>query len=211
MNRADLSKVLGECFSLLEDRDADVTLAGYGSESRQVRLPRNLYFISTMNLIDQSLENVDFALRRRFLWYFKGFSSDDFIAICRHRWETAPAARKASKPWDRVEAEFVSLGERAALVNKLIDASEHLGANYQIGHTYFCDAVAFAQTYLLATDKRRNQVLFDGQGNAIDPVRSLWRFSLRPLLEQYLSGVDVSERRAFLTRVEGVLLSGAKV
>jgi 5-methylcytosine-specific restriction protein B len=211
MNRADLSKVLGECFSLLEDRDADVTLAGYGSESRQVRLPRNLYFIGTMNLIDQSLENVDFALRRRFLWYFKGFSSDDFIAICRHRWETAPAARKASKPWDRVEAEFMSLGERAALVNKLIDASEHLGENYQIGHTYFCDAVAFALTYLLATDKRRNQVLFDARGNAIDPVRSLWRFSLRPLLMQYLAGVDVSERKAFLTKVEGVLLSGAKI
>ena len=73
MNRADLSKVLGECFTLLEDRDGDVTLAGYSGESRKVRLPRNLYFIGTMNLIDQSLENVDFALRRRFLWFFKGF------------------------------------------------------------------------------------------------------------------------------------------
>ena len=68
MNRADLSKVLGECFSLLEDRDGDVTLAGYRGERRKVRLPRNLCFIGTMNLIDQSLENVDFALRRRFLW-----------------------------------------------------------------------------------------------------------------------------------------------
>lgn len=210
MNRADLSKVLGECFSLLEDRNDYVTLAGYGAESRKVRLPSNLYFIGTMNLIDQSLENVDFALRRRFLWFFKGFSSDDFIAVCRHRWETATAARKINKTWDRVEGEFNALGERAALVNKLIDGNEYLGENYQIGHTYFCDAVAFAQAYLLATDRRRNQVLFDGRGNAIDPVRSLWRYSLRPLLMQYLAGVDVSESRAFLIKVEGALLSGTR-
>ena len=129
------------------------------------------------------------------------------MAVCRHRWERAPAARK---PWDRVEAEFMSLGQRAALVNKLIDASEYLGENYRIGHTYFCDTVAFAQTYLLATDRRRNQVLFDGRGNAIDPVKSLWRFSLRPLLMQYLAGVDVSERKALLSKVEGVLLWGTK-
>jgi 5-methylcytosine-specific restriction protein B len=210
MNRADLSKVLGECFSLLEDRDGDVTLAGYGGEPRKVRIPPNLYFVGTMNLIDQSLENVDFALRRRFLWFFKGFSGDDFMMVCRHRWNTSPLANKINKAWERVEAEFTVLGERAALVNKLIDTSEHLGENYQIGHTYFCDSVAFVQTYLLATDKRRNQVLFDGRGSAIDPVKSLWRFSLQPLLKQYLTGVDAVESKAFLTKVEAVLLSGAK-
>lgn len=211
MNRADLSKVLGECFSLLEDRDGDVTLAGYGGESRKVRLPRNLYFVGTMNLIDQSLENVDFALRRRFLWFFKGFSPDDFMAVCRHRWEMATVTRKIGKDWDRVEGEFTVLCERAALVNKLINASEYLGENYQIGHTYFCDAVTFAHSYLLATDKRRNQVLFARSGKAIEPVEALWRYSLRPLLTQYLAGVDVSEGKAFLAKVEGVLLSGAKV
>jgi 5-methylcytosine-specific restriction protein B len=203
--------VLGECFSLLEDRDDDVTLAGYSGKPRKVCLPRDLYFVGTMNLIDQSLENIDFALRRRFLWFFKGFSNEDFLMVCRHKWETSPQANKVSKSWEKVEAEFTILGERAAMVNALIDASEHLGENYQIGHTYFCDAVAFVYTYLLATDKRRNQVLFDGRGNAIDPVRSLWRFSLKPLLTQYLAGVDVSESRAFLTKVETVLLSGAKV
>lgn len=211
LNRSDLSKVLGECFSLLEDRDGHVTLAGYGSEPREVCLPHNLYFIGTMNLIDQSLENVDFALRRRFLWFFKGFSPEDFMAVSRYRWERATTAKRINKSWDRVEAEFASLGERASLVNKLISENENLGENYQIGHTYFCDAVAFVQTYLLATDKRRNQVLFDGRGNGLDPVKSLWRFSLRPLLIQYLSGVSDSERKAFLTRIESVFLSGAKI
>jgi 5-methylcytosine-specific restriction protein B len=36
-------------------------------------IPDNLYFIGTMNEIDFSLEHVDFALRRRFIWQFKGF------------------------------------------------------------------------------------------------------------------------------------------
>ena len=39
----------------------------------EIALPENLYFIGTMNEIDFSLERVDFALRRRFLWQFKGF------------------------------------------------------------------------------------------------------------------------------------------
>ncbi|WP_082476345.1 McrB family protein [Methylobacterium sp. Leaf99] len=210
MNRSDLSKVLGECFSLLEDRESFVTLAGYGSAIKKVRLPPNLYFIGTMNLIDQSLENVDFALRRRFLWFFKGFSPDDFLDVCRYRWATSIAASKINKSWDRVENEFISLGERASLVNNLINTSEHLGENYQIGHTYFCDTVAFAQTYLLATDKRRNQVLFDGRGNALDPVKSLWRFSLRPLLTQYLTGIDDAERKNFISKIESTLLAGVK-
>jgi 5-methylcytosine-specific restriction enzyme B len=38
MNRADLSKVLGECFSLLEDRHKGVRLGGYDEEPREVRL-----------------------------------------------------------------------------------------------------------------------------------------------------------------------------
>jgi 5-methylcytosine-specific restriction enzyme B len=54
MNRADLSKLLGECFSLLEDRDTEVRLGGHDEKPRKVQLPSNLYIVGTMNLIDQS-------------------------------------------------------------------------------------------------------------------------------------------------------------
>ena len=87
MNRADLSKVLGECFSLMEDRDTPIQLAGQDATPREVSLPDNLYFIGTMNLIDQSLEQVDFALRRRFLWFFRGFDRQQFLAVAEYRWE----------------------------------------------------------------------------------------------------------------------------
>lgn len=81
MNRADLSRVLGECFSLLEDRDMPVQLAGQDDTPREVTIPPNLYFIGTMNLIDQSLEQVDFALRRRFLWFPRWFDASSGLVL----------------------------------------------------------------------------------------------------------------------------------
>jgi hypothetical protein len=51
-------------------------------------------------------------------------------------------------------------------------------------------------------------VLFNSRGIALDPVDTLWRYSLAPLLTQYLSGIDSAEREALLTRSAGVLLAG---
>lgn len=208
MNRADLSKVLGECFSLLEDRDGDVTLGGHDDKPRRIRLPQNLYLVGTMNLIDQSLEHVDFALRRRFLWFFRGFSVGDFIAVARFRWDALVEARVIRKEWEKVESEFQVLAERAEKLNKLIDGNRTLGSQYQIGHTYFCDVVAFAHRFLVASEKRRNRVLFNGRGAALDPVIALWRYSLKPLLEQYLSGISTDERDALLRSAESILCAG---
>ncbi len=209
MNRADLSKVLGECFSLLEDRDSDVTLGGHDAKPRRIRLPQNLYIIGTMNLIDQSLEHVDFALRRRFLWFFRGFSREHFIAVSQYRWDALMKSGEISKDWWKVEAEFEVLADRAERLNNVITGNSYLGPQYQIGHTYFCDVVSFAHRYLIASEKRRNRVLFSGKGGALDPILALWRYSLEPLMNQYLSGIDTAERDALMKRAETVLLTGA--
>ena len=210
MNRADLSKVLGECFSLLEDRDGHVTLAGSGGEPRSIRIPENLYLIGTMNLIDQSLENIDFALRRRFLWFFRRFSADELMQVSEHRWLKQAKAKNIAKNWDQVLEEFQILRDRAIRVNKLIETNDYLGPSYEIGHTYFCDAVAFAHRFLLASDGGRNRVLFNYNGDAIEPVKALWLYSLKPLLEQYLSGVDKSERNSFLDKITSTFLYASK-
>jgi 5-methylcytosine-specific restriction protein B len=206
MNRADLSKVLGEAFTLLEDRDSTVRLGGHDKTPRIVQLPGNLYFIGTMNLIDQSLEHVDFALRRRFIWFLRGFSREDFLAVSKKRWETLTKAGRIRKAWEKVEDEFEELGNRAEKLNQEIEASAYLGPQYQIGHTYFCDVVSFAQQYLISSEKRRNRVLFNKSGAALDPVVGLWRYTIGPLLEQYLSGIDSTERKALMDRAQSVLL-----
>lgn len=211
MNRADLSKVLGECFSLLEDRETDVLLGGHDESPRKIRLSPNLYLIGTMNLIDQSLEHVDFALRRRFLWLFRGFSRDDFVAVSKFRWDKLRQKGEVHRNWEKVEAEFEKLGDRALRLNDIIDRSVYLGSQYQIGHTYFCDVVSFTQQYLASSEKKRNRVLFNGKGAALDPVATLWRYSLAPLISQYLSGVDSAERDTFLARAEAVILLGTSL
>ena len=72
INRGNVAKVLGELYFLLEYRDEAVTLQ-YSREP--FRLPKNLWFIGTMNTTDRSIALVDAALRRRF--YFFGFYPDE--------------------------------------------------------------------------------------------------------------------------------------
>ena len=72
INRGSVAKVLGELYFLLEYRDEKVALQ-YSNE--QFSLPRNLWFIGTMNTTDRSIALVDAALRRRF--YFFGFFPDE--------------------------------------------------------------------------------------------------------------------------------------
>ncbi len=78
INRADLSRVFGELFSLLEEgsryfidddgnphNEKGITLPnGY-----RFVIPKNLYIIGTMNNVDNCVESMDSALRRRFAWY----------------------------------------------------------------------------------------------------------------------------------------------
>jgi len=209
MNRADLSKVLGECFSLLEDRDAPVQLAGQDEQPRRVCIPAKLHVVGTMNLIDQSLEQVDFALRRRFLWFFRGFDREQFLEVCRYRWDELRKEGRLRKDWDRFAAEFEVLADRAEIINREIERHPSLGAQYQVGHTYFCDVVYFIEKDLAARPGR-HFVLYSQKGNGRDKtVGALWKYSLRPLLEQYLSGVDSAERHTFLSTAEQTLLRGS--
>ena len=71
INRANLSKVFGELYYLLEYRDRNINLQ-YSEEP--FSLPKNLYIIGTMNTADRSIALVDLALRRRF--YFVEFHPD---------------------------------------------------------------------------------------------------------------------------------------
>ena len=208
MNRADLSKVLGECFSLLEDRDAVVQLGGQDEAPREITIPPQLHFVGTMNLIDQSLEQVDFALRRRFLWFFRGFDRGQFIEVSRYRWDDLLKAKRIKKGWERYGQEFEVLADRAEAINREIERHPSLGPQYQIGHTYFCDVVYFVEKDLAARPGR-HFVLYSPKGHGRDnTIGTLWKYSLKPLLEQYLSGVDAGEKQTFLSTVEGLLLQG---
>ncbi len=201
MNRADLSRTLGEAFSLLEDRSKEIELPGVDASGKTMTLaiPENLYVIGTMNLIDQSVEQMDFALRRRFLWVRCPFDRDALVSASKARWTRAGGR----VPWERVASDFERLASAAEALNKEIANSILLGQRYEIGHAYLLDTVSFLRddmgpaprTFLWANDRAKR------------PVEQTWELSIRPLLEEYLAGVNDRSRESELARMKAIFLS----
>jgi 5-methylcytosine-specific restriction enzyme B len=64
INRANLAKVFGELYFLLEYRDQSISLQY--SPDKEFILPANLFLVGTMNTADRSIARIDTAMRRRF-------------------------------------------------------------------------------------------------------------------------------------------------
>lgn len=119
LNRANLAKVFGELYFLLEYRDRTIDLLY--SPGERFRLPPNLFLIGTMNTADRSIALIDQAMRRRFAFV-----------------ELSPAeepTRSLLRRWSHHHG----LGDRAAdlldELNRRIDDPE-----FQIGPSYFMAA-----------------------------------------------------------------------
>ncbi len=132
INRGEISKIFGELFFSIDP--------GYRGEKGKVNtqyqnmvpegdvfkdgfyVPENVYIIGTMNDIDRSVENMDFAMRRRFAWqevtaeesYTNMIEQDPEFALVK----------------DEIKARMFNL-------NKAIVETEGLDEAYQIGAAYF--------------------------------------------------------------------------
>jgi 5-methylcytosine-specific restriction protein B len=214
INRTDASRLFGELFSLLEDRDAPVDLPALGNDqsTRKVKLPTDLFFIGTMNLIDQSVEQLDFALRRRFLWLASGFVGELIPQVVEERWAVLARQddtrdRVRHNPFDRFRGEIDVLASRASELNEKIAKSDLLGYQYIVGHTYFFDIADLIARWprVLSRGRRPGSYLW-ASGRPCPPLQDLWRHSLEPLLAEYLAGFDADTRREQLTGLRDVLL-----
>jgi len=120
INRANLAKVFGELYFLLEYRGTSVSLQ-YSDDA--FFLPRNLYFIGTMNTADRSIALVDAAMRRRF--YFQGlFPTEPPVDGLLGRWLTRKglpieAARLLAALNDTIDDEDFAIGPSYLMTPKV--------------------------------------------------------------------------------------------
>ena len=112
INRSDLSKVFGEIFSALEYRKEEVKLL---YSQRPLIIPPNLYIIGTMNKLDKSTIDVDFALMRRFRFIEIGPDKDILENLLKN---------------NKAEDE---------LINKITLVFNAIQDYFKLGHAYFKD------------------------------------------------------------------------
>jgi 5-methylcytosine-specific restriction protein B len=123
INRGNMSKILGEMFSLIEkDHRNEKIMLKYNGEMFSV--PDNLYLIGTMNTADRGLVMLDYALRRRFAFItvLPKFKSTGFRALMQ---------QSGNIKFNKIAKEITEL-------NKDISKDEMLGEGFMIGHSYFC-------------------------------------------------------------------------
>nr|MDO8118010.1 AAA family ATPase [Candidatus Sigynarchaeota archaeon] len=124
INRGDLSRIFGEAILGLEYRDMSIKTM-YFEPDNPLIIPNNLYIIGTMNSVDRSIALVDYALRRRFL-FFNVCPSKEIL----EEW--------LDKNRSQVKQEILQLFQE---VNSWIEnrwkADPQSSENYKIGHTFF--------------------------------------------------------------------------
>lgn len=173
INRVDLSRLFGELFSAIENRNEPVDLPVEVEGTKQITIPDNLYIIGTMNEIDFSLERVDFALRRRFSWFFYGFSEDALKDIIEYKL----GKTLINKFTDELQTKYI---QSCKELNKMIDDDPDLGKRYQIGHTFFAEIVDIWK------DMSQKEI------KSIQEI--LWNISIGPMIEAYLGNCDEKDK-----------------
>jgi len=172
INRAELSRVMGELMLCLEYRGlAGKIKTQYGYLSKEGEetdfwrvgednyffVPNNLFILATMNTIDRSVESFDFALRRRFRWL-----------------EVPPDYEVLSQYLSNKKVDdngITQLVKGLVALNDQIASHALLGKDFQIGHAYFMNLPEM--TYKMKVKDFKNEI---------------WSNFIQPLLEEYLRG-----------------------
>lgn len=224
INRVDISRVFGELFTAMETsyRDKGVELSlnisDIPKEERSelekkglindgklyLKVPNEMYFIGTMNMIDFSLEQVDFALRRRFLWRLSTYDPKRLDEIISEKVEEEITRiqekgenqtdnslnEELNKTIDVLRKSPDDFSKTCTDLNNEIEWENSLGKSYLIGHAFFSEIVDIVK-----------QVKDWGKAKNI-----LWQVSILPTLEAYCGTMDANMQEAFLTRCKDAFM-----
>ena len=192
MNRVDVSRVFGELFTAIEKRGTEVVLTLPDPDKKGERLtltiPENVYFIGTMNEIDFSLEQIDFALRRRFIWKLAGYNSKSLEEIIKYRLKEDSNNQYKSRVGD-----FINCCDN---VNKTIKGEDSLGEKYHIGHAFFAEITEIIKK-IEYENPTKNQAEKQIEKNWKTAKNILWQISILPTLDAYC-GTMGSNKNTFI-------------
>lgn len=174
INRVDISRVFGELFTAMESdyRNDGLDLPLSDKEGPlNLRVPEDLYLIGTMNMIDFSLEQVDFALRRRFAWVESNYDE------CRLKEIIYSKDNSIGFDVDKYSRSCTKLNDK-------ISNHTNLGPNYMIGHTFFAEICDIQKSI---------------NGNDWTKAREfLWSISIKPMIEAYCGTMDSKAQKEFV-------------
>lgn len=131
INRGNLSKIFGELMMLIEhDKrgpEHAIPLTYSESSGEQFSVPENVHLIGLMNTADRSLAMVDYALRRRFVFFDlePQFGCDAF----------RDALQTRGVPPTLVDRIIERMNGLNAAIRK---DDKNLGRGFEVGHSYFC-------------------------------------------------------------------------
>lgn len=198
INRVDISRVFGELFTAMEssyrekgvELSVDVSQIPKGAENGLtidnnklfLKVPKNMYFIGTMNMIDFSLEQVDFALRRRFLWKLSTYDEKRLEEIISEK--VAEKIKNLQEgnadiaQWNNLPDNFIKC---CTALNNEIEWESSLGKNYLIGHAFFAEIAD----------------IFEKVGDWGEAKNILWQVSILPTLDAYCGTMDAEMQKRF--------------
>lgn len=212
MNRVDVSRVFGELFTAIEKRGTEVVLTLPDPDKKGERLtltmPENVYFIGTMNEIDFSLEQIDFALRRRFIWKLAGYNSKSLEEIIKYRLKEDSNNQYKSRVGD-----FIDCCDN---VNKTIKGEDSLGEKYHIGHAFFAEITEIIKKIesenptenLTEKQKEKQEEQIKKNWDAAKNI--LWQISILPTLDAYCGTMERNKKDDFIKDCENIFLTNGK-
>ena len=177
INRAEISKVLGEVMYCLEPDNRGYKGAistQYSSlatdetffiskDNDRFFIPSNVYIIGTMNDIDRSVEVFDFALRRRFAWYEVKANDDVMERVL-----------KSMKVDESLGCDnYNDYKNKIEKFNNAIRDNLGLNEHYFIGPSYFA---------------KINLYLDSNKDNYVDAREKVWDNHLLQILNEYVKG-----------------------
>lgn len=210
INRADLSKVFGELMYCLEtdkrgennkiktqyqnlptyefDSSGNAVLIKEDVFSDGFYIPENVHIIGTMNDIDRSVESMDFALRRRFLW--------KEIKVSKELLKTA--FNEMFKDWLPTENNIVEkISEQIVKMNDYITDS---GSKYGLNRQYYISQGQFSGLPHSILEKLKKHEIKSFLDDVFD-------FKIESLLKEYLRGESDEEINDFVAKCRGKLES----